>query len=703
MNWNKYPFFRLVFPLSLGILLAQSVDVCCVSLKKLFVLLMALSLLGVGCHRWIVTYRYRWVFGLNLIFVFVLVGCLRSWTMDPTTHDTFYNSIVRDSTCGFFIARVCESPSEKRNSVKVQLDLRLFHSDTAIYKVSGKVLAYLEKTSGAMGLSYGDVLAFGGPIEEIPPPKNPEEFDYRGHLRRLGVTGSVFLKEGNWLSLGVNEGNPMIVLANRFRSHLLCALRRSGITEDEFGVAAAILLGYDESLSPQLRQQYVAAGSMHILCVSGMHVGLLYLMASFVLGFIGHGKRAARIREWILLTLLWCYAILAGLSPSILRSTLMITMLIVGKLLNRKGVTLNSIAASAFLILLLNPNDLFSVGFQLSYAAVVGIVVLQRPIYLLFYISNKFLDKVWEITAVALSAQLATLPFAVYYFHQFTPYFWLSNLVMTPLSFLTILTGMLLLFVAWIPGVSLLVGKLVWACLRVMNLSVAWVESLPCSLVKGLYMNPTEFGLSLLLLLLFLLFVSLKKKRLLLEGLVVACVFSGSLAFKSQRAAEQQRFVAYSLKKHTAIDFIQGSAHVLLCDDELLCDAQAIDYSLKGAWAKQQLVMNPPCYTLLEDMDLPFVVKRRHLLAFGSTLFAFWDPSSAENYDSPMKVDVLMVREKQSPDMNLLCKRYQPKMILVDGTVPSYLSERWKTQAESMNIACHCLGEGCFVSECPKK
>ena len=113
--------------------------------------------------------------------------------------------------------------------------------------------------------------------------------------------------------------------------------------------------------------------------------------------------------------------------------------------------------------------------------------------------------------------------------------------------------------------------------------------------------------------------------------------------------------------------------------------------------------MNPPCYTLLEDMDLPFVVKRRHLLAFGSTLFAFWDPSSAENYDSPMKVDVLMVREKQSPDMNLLCKRYQPKMILVDGTVPSYLSERWKTQAESMNIACHCLGEGCFVSECPKK
>ena len=363
-------------------------------------------------------------------------------------------------------------------------------------------------------------------------------------------------------------------------------------------------------------------------------------------------------------------------------------------------MTLNSVAASAFLILLVNPNDLFGIGFQLSYAAVVGIVVLQRPIYLLFYVKSRLLDKVWEITSVALSAQLATLPFTIFYFHQFTPYFWLSNLFMTPLSFLVILTGMVLLLVAWVPGLGMVMGRLVWASLRVMNLSVSWIEGLPGSLVKGLFMNRLEFALSLLMLLLFFLLVTFRRKRMMLELLTVAVVFTVALAACSQRNAQQRRMVFYSLKNHTAIDLIHGTSHLLLCDEALLRDPSAIDYSLKGAWASMQLDMNPPCYTLDEDVDTWIGVKRRHLLSFQGSLFAFWNPDlPASTHNSPVEVDMLMVLGRQKPALRKALSWYRPALLLIDGSVPPSLAQQWKAQAETMQIECYCLAEGCYIWE----
>jgi competence protein ComEC len=700
MNWNKYPFFRLLAALTLGILISRWLAVGRSRIVLVFGILVALLLLTMVLHRWMRNYRYRWVMGVTLFIAFVMVGVLRGMQCDPTMCRNYFNKVLGESPQGCYLARVVEPPVEKEKTVKVLLELRGFRSDTATVQVSGRLLAYLQKTDAALRLGYGDVLGFAAAVEEVPGPKNPEEFDYRSYLERLGVTGRVYLKDGTWWALGLNEGNPLLSFVGRFRVRLLDALRRNGVTEEEFGVAAAILLGYDESLPPQLRQRYVAAGAMHILCVSGMHVGLLYLIASYVLGFIGRGKRAARLKKWILLFLIGFYALLTGLSPSILRSALMISMMIVGELLHRKGVTLNSVAASAFLILLVNPNDLFGIGFQLSYAAVVGIVVLQRPIYLLFYVKSRLLDKVWEITSVALSAQLATLPFTVFYFHQFTPYFWLSNLFMTPLSFLVILTGMVLLLVAWVPGLGMVMGRLVWASLRVMNLSVSWIEGLPGSLVKGLFMNRLEFALSLLMLLLFFLLVTFRRKRMMLELLTVAVVFTVALAACSQRNAQQRRMVFYSLKNHTAIDLIQGTSHLLLCDEALLRDPSTIDYSLKGAWASMQLDMNPPCYTLDEDVDTWIGVKRRHLLSFQGSLFAFWNPDlPASTHNSPVEVDMLMVLGRQKPALRKALSWYRPALLLIDGSVPSSLAQQWKAQAESMQIKCYCLAEGCCIWE----
>lgn len=229
-----------------------------------------------------------------------------------------------------------------------------------------------------------------------------------------------------------------------------------GIEGDEYSVAAAILLGYDDELPPELRQNYVTAGSMHVLCVSGLHVGIIFLVFSTILSFLDKYGAVFKILKFcILLLIMWTYAFIAGLAPSILRATIMISFIVIGKIIKRNGVIINSIAASAFVILAIEPEDLFNIGFQLSYAAVIGIVVLQRPIYNVFYIKNKILDKIWELTSVTLAAQFATAPFTIFYFNQFPLYFWLSNLFMTPLSTVVIIGGMIMLLVSFIPYLNL--------------------------------------------------------------------------------------------------------------------------------------------------------------------------------------------------------------------------------------------------------
>lgn len=243
---------------------------------------------------------------------------------------------------------------------------------------------------------------------------------------------------------------------------------------------------------------------------------------------------------------------------------------------------------------------------------------------------------------------------------------------------------------------------MVWACLYIMNGSVSCIDRMPGSLIKGLYMNRVEFVLSLLMLFLLVLFVTLKRKRMMMELLVVACVFSASLAARANQVAKQNRLVVYSIKNHTAIDLIRGQTHVLLCDDGLIGEGTSIDYSIKGAWASQQLCMNPPCYLLSEDMDVGWAVKKGQWLSFQEILFAFYDPGMAmDTAKHPISVGFLMVVGKQKPSLKRVLHAYRPAMLLVDGSVPSYLAEEWRSQAEALSIPCYCLEDGCYRYDCP--
>ena len=696
-DWSKYPFVRMLLPFALGIW-------CCMCLpffhaQSISLVFIALSLLLLSFVTSMTMKRQRqsWLFGAVMSCYLFMAGYALTRVHEAENQIDYFKSYADDAT--YYVARVYDDPTERENNIRTVLQLEYQFGDSLPSRtVAGKVMAYFPRSDSAFALRYGDLVAFPAPIREVSGPKNPEEFDYRAYLARKGITGQVFLRQDEWLDLQTNNANPIYAFSYRFRDVLLASLQRSGLSDNEFGVAAAILLGYDDKLADDVRKNYVAAGSMHILCVSGMHVGIIYLLASFLLAFLNRKKWQKMLKHLLLLALIWFYALIAGLSPSILRSALMITFVIVGELIQRKGFIINSIAASAFVLLCVNPNNLLEIGFLLSYSAVIGIVVLQRPIYNLLYFKNKLLDRAWEITAVALAAQIATVPYTLFYFNQFTTYFWLSNLFMTPISFVVVISGMVLLLVSWIPYVNTLVGYLVWGAVYVMNWVVEKVESLPFSIVKGLYISDFEFTMLLLAFVLLLLMVSLHKRRFLVAVLSSLLLFMVSLTVRLYQADNQDAMVVYSLRNHTAVDFVSGGQHVLLADSALMADESTLDYSVKGSWAKRHLSQHPQVIGFEEDFENDYLCKKSNLASFDGKLLALWDDERfADTLSYRLPVDYLLVMGRQNPDVQSVVNGYEAKMLLIDGTVPRYLAEKWMAQAAEKQLPVYDLSTGALV------
>lgn len=694
-DWSKYPFVRMLIPFALGNWV--SIFVVALRLSPTFLMVVALVLLAMSFltafllkHQ-----RHSWFFGAVMVCYLFIAGYSLAKVHKTEVQKDYFRNVEAEAS--YYVARVYDYPTERPNSIRTVLELEYQFGDSQpSHPVSGKVMAYFPKSDSTFALHYGDLIAIPAPVREVTPPLNPEEFDYRAYLERKGITGQVYLKEEDWIDLRVNDANPIYAFSYRFRDILLASLQRSGLSDNEFGVAAAILLGYDDNLADEVRKNYVAAGSMHILCVSGMHVGIIYLLASFLLGFLNRKKWQKTLKQVLLLALIWFYAFIAGLSPSILRASLMISFVIIGEIIHRKGFIINSIAASAFILLCINPNNLFEIGFLLSYSAVMGIVVLQKPIYNLLYVKNKLLDRVWEITAVALAAQIATIPFTLFYFQQFTTYFWLSNLFMTPISFIVVISGMALLLVSWIPYLSTLVGYLVWGAVYVMNWVVAKIESIPYSIIKGLYVSDFEFAILLVALLLLMLTFMLRKRRMFIAMLAALLLVMVSVTYRLYSADDLQGLTAFCLRNHTAVDFVRGGEHVLLADSTLMADESTVDYSMKGVWSKRHLSHQPQVIGFEEDFANDYFCKKSNLVSFDGKLLALWDDADqykdSLNYRLP--VDYLLVRGKQKPDVQSIVNSHDMKLLVIDGSVPSYLAEKWKAQAQALDVPYYNIGEG---------
>ena len=702
ISWCKYPFIRLLIPFAIGIFLAFSLDSLLSEEKTIRVLLIILFFLLISLivvSKLFKSYHYRWIF-FSLLFIYLIL--LGFSFVKIKGFKLIVNDISKmDNIPKYYLARLSECPMMKKNSVKVMLNVFAFEDESNLKGIDSKVIAYFEKDENSLKLKYGDCIIFMTNPEEVDKPPNPEQFDYKDYLYKRGVTHQVYLNSDAWIDIDYNDSNPIYRFSYWLRDFLLETIKKLGVHDEEYAVAAAIILGYDDSLPQELRQKYVAAGAMHILCVSGLHVGVIFMVFSYMLFFLNERKKSQRvIKHLILLFLIWLYALLAGLAPSILRATIMLSFVIIGNVINKKGVVLNSLAASAFILLCVNPANLFDVGFQLSYVAVIGIVVLQVPISKMFYSKCKIVNKVWEITSVTISAQIATAPFTIYYFHQFPIYFWLSNLFMTPISSVVIIGGMVMLLIFFIPYVNVSVAWIVSKMIYVMNFGVSWIESLPYSIIKGLYINDIQFVILLVMLLLLLLLIECKDVKLLLLIMVMSCVFLIVNVDINLKRNEQKEMIIYSINNTTAIDFISGGEHLILSDSAFINDKSAFSYNIENFLIEKGLYHAVKSKLLYEDFDEHFVKKRKNVVTFDEKLIGLSDGSvfSREELSFKIPLDYMLVYGRKRQTMSYLLNVYDFDYLIIDGSVPYYLASQLIDEADDLGIKYHNIREdGAFL------
>lgn len=700
MPLHRYPFLRLLLPYMGGVLLAE---LALPEFITLFLALVIVSFVLVLTHFFLgKAYSTRWVFGFFLSLGLIGVAVLNVQYRRPIFQQ--YHLANDTNHYQAYFGRVTDPPVAKEKSTSVQLQLIATLSEKGIQPLRGNCLVYLSRTEDTVVPAYGQIIGFYPVPQTVPLALNPHQFDYKTYLSRKQVFNQVFLKSEDWFFTSLHRVNPLYDFSFRLRDYLLLSLKDNHLDDDTFGVAAAILLGYDEKLPAWLRQGYTAAGAMHVLCVSGLHVGIVFMFFNFFLGLVFRkGRRVVLVKTLILLSLIWFYALLTGLSPSVQRAAVMISFMLIGKLFRKKGFVLNSMAASAFFILLVDPLVLFNIGFQLSYLAVLGIVLLHKPVYSLLYFKYWLPDKAWEISAVAIAAQLATTPLVLYYFSQFPTYFLVSNLVLVPLSFVVIVAGMALLIFTFIPFIANYLGWLTWGLIYVMNSLITSIESWPAAVLKGNYLNSTEAMLLMLLIALLYLFFVGKKKHTLIPALFSALLILVSISWRNYANHNSRSLVIYGINRHTAIDVIQGNQHLVIVDSALKADPSSLHFNVARNWVVKGLSESPRLVDLDSNVQAPFIHKSGMLLRSCDKTILLWNKDNSRKFawkDADLKTDVLLVSGNVYEKLEDLSQRFNPSVVVIDLSVPGYQATKWKAKATQLGLKVHDIrDDGAFILE----
>lgn len=697
MFWSTRPFVRILLFLMTGILLGYYVPLTLslnfyLILIGVLVLFLLLAILGITKNR---SFKYQWVQGLIIGLMLTLTGILMV-TLRMSSDSQF---IIE--TTNSFNAEVVNDPMPTQQSVKMILKVHPFSAKES-KEPAVRIIAFLEKDENSEELKYGDQLVFQGRVSHPREPMNPGEFDYKKYLALNGIHYSVFIAGNKWQYLGYEPQNIFKKVAGQLRNYLLNALQENGLGDRNFAVAAAILLGYDNLMDRELEQDFVTAGAMHILCVSGLHVGVIYLVFNLLLGFLRKNRIQQITKAILLLMLVWAYAMLTGLSPSVQRASVMISIFIIGNAMNRQRDAYNTLAASAFLLLLVNPLLIFNVGFQLSYSAVLGILTFHRPLYVLLYFKNSIMDKMWSVTVLSVAAQLGTFPLAAHYFHFFPTYFWLTNLLIFPLSFLIIVVGMAFISVSWLPWIPKLVGLVLSGLVYILNQIVGLVKYLPYHGINDLFFPWPKVWLVYLFIVLVFLMLSKKNIRMTIPVLSVVLVLLSLETVHKYNILKQKRIVVYYMNKSSAYDFIRGENHLFLLDSISLNSDKSLDYFLINSrldWGLETNQASLETPNIENSIGLYYDVD---FAAFGDFKIAIVDGMSTlcPANQRKIKLDAVFVKGKKSLKINKLQTCFEVNHIILDASVPYWKSKKIKEESESLDVNIYNVKkEGAYIFE----
>lgn len=554
---------------------------------------------------------------------------------------------------------------------------------------TGKLLLYWPLSERADTLHYGDrVLVRGTPVR-IQGPFNPGEFDYRAYLAQRNIFHQHRVQPGNWVFMkGAANRGPMYY-AHEARRWTLAVIEATIRGERAQAIMGAFVIGVTDGIDDDLKQAYASGGAMHALAVSGMHVSILYGVLLFLLKPLEARKGGLWAIAIISLVVLWMYGFVTGLSASVLRAVAMFSFLALAKPLGKTTSILNTLAASAFFLLLFDPWLICAAGFQLSYLAVLGIVLLYRPVYNLLEMPWAWADWIWQITCVSIAAQIATLPVTLYYFHQFPLYFLLANLFVIPASTLILLGGILLLAVNWIPVVSDGLSRLLELLIWLLNEGLFIVGQLPSSVIAPIPFSLLQsFCLGAMVISVYRLFRSLQ-----FRWVMVLAFFAVGFAAEDWRhhAATECRFLVHRIMRHASLEWHAGSSGFSAQDSLLMMDPRKLNFHVSPDRLAERI-------DRIETKQVEPTKGVQYYTFQGKSFLRI--SLSRVSFSSLAKVDYLIIGNNAVMSLETLRRSLTFGYVILDSSNSPAYEARLLSEANKLGVPCHpVLKEGAFVTE----
>lgn len=684
INWQAVPFVRIAIPLILGVVCGLFWDnqISCISILLLICFLLLLFLISIYFAFRMTDYAHRWQFVIPLNSFFICLGFLLVY-FKYEIHDPWHFKHFL-SEQNVVIAKI-EEVNRRNNYHRLKVLVKGFKQQPESFqKCRGHLLVYL-KDSSKVDLKKGNIILFRTQIRPIAKAQNPEAFNFKNYWLTKNLFYQGFVEKYAWKLLERGKGRNLI---GEIRNQSIQYLKSFSSKEDAIGVAIALLLGNKDYLSDDIKEKYAGAGAMHVLAVSGLHVGVIAGILGFLFQWIGRkDKRFLPLKILLLIVGVFSFALLTGASASVLRTSLMFCILCIGNLLSHRQNIYNTLAASAFIILSIDILQILNIGFQLSYLAVLGIVFFQPKIYRLWYVENRAIKYIWTLTSVGFAAQISTLPLSLFYFQQFPTYFWLSGPPIILCATAGLVFGLLCLLFSWWPMLSHFFGNILSFCTDAMNEVAGWIYRLPGSLYTDLWISPLMLGLLYLVLVNVILGMISKQFRWVLTGLLFFCLISFKHALYQWSVTTQKGIVIYHIPGQTALDFFEKDRVISLCSPNINVK--------KLAYAAENFRVSKNIKEVIQIPTLDTVVQQNNwwyakgFIKFHHIRMAILSHPIENGLTKKLKVNYLLIRSNPRVSISQVLQVFEFEQVIFDKSNSSYRVKNWIRECKHLNIPYH--------------
>lgn len=685
--FKRIPALRLLIPLVAGILVQFHFKIG----LNFFLYVAVGSLLLFGIFFFFkptIKYSVRWLTGISITLLIIALGGCISYIRNIENNNLWVGKFYKNNVP--VLLTLQEPIVEKPKSYKALAQINALYINNNWQLTKGNALIYFRKDSSKPSLQYGSQIIVIKNLLPIINAGNPGGFNYAQYCAFQKIHFQVFLNDKEYAVLPNLNTNYFDNLILKTKLKVLKILRKNITEPNQLSIAEALLIGHRDDLDRDLVQSYSNTGVVHIIAISGLHLGMIYGLLILLFKPFRRFKSTNFLKPIFILLVLWGFCFVAGAAPSILRSAVMFSFIVVGEAMSKKTTIYNSLAASAFLLLLINPFNLWDVGFQLSYCAVLSIVAFQKKIRNLFYIKNKLIRFLWNLNAVTLSAQVLTLPIVLYHFHQFPTLFIVTNLIAVPFSGLILYMEILLILINSFITLSLILGNVIGYCINLMNKFILFADSLPFSVLPSIQISIVQACILFASIICFWIWVNSKKIKWMVIALSFLAAFFIVRCIDFINKSNQQKIIVYNVPNHTAIDLIEGRNYQFIGDTILTEDGFLRNFHIKPSRILHRVSPNN---------QLPHFSIQNNIISCNGKSILIIDKRLETPLRNPkIMVDVIVLTNNPTIYLKDLHNTFHCNQYVFDSSNPFWKIAYWKKDADSLHLQHHTTStDGAFV------